>query len=308
MLRRQKAAWKTITAGIPLMLQQQRVHGAAIRLLAIAFFASPFLVLAQSPADEASIKADPVPLVRDASFNELHSDPGGKHPFRYRLRKTDEKGISTKEIIETTDGDVARLMSREDKPLSADAEKAEMDRLDNLLAHPEIQVHRHKKEQEDSGRADTMIKLLPDAFTYTYLGVVQGLGGPAYRLSFVPNPKFNPPSREAQVYHGMAGELWIDVREKRMAKFDAHLISDVDFAWGFAARLNKGGTILVEQKDVGDGHWEAMNFRLNLTGKILMMKTLDMKTLEQASDFVAVPPGTGVKEAVEILKGLPADK
>jgi hypothetical protein len=290
------------------MSLKNKIQSRALGLLGISLLTFPVLGQAQTAAEEAAYKANPIPLVRDASFNELHTDLGGKHPFRYRLRKTDEKGITTKEIIETSDGDVARLMSRDDKPLPADAEKAEMDRLDNLLAHPEIQVRRHKKEQEDSGRADTMIKLLPDAFTYTYLGVVQGLGGPAYRLSFVPNPNFVPPSREAQVYHGMAGELWIDVREKRMAKFDAHLISDVDFAWGFAARLDKGGTILVEQKDVGDGHWEAVNFKLNLTGKILMMKTLDMKTLEEASDFVAVPPGTGVKEAVAILKTLPADK
>ena len=286
------------------MLLKQRIYRRAITSAAIAMFTCSVLGHAQTAAEQAAFKADPIPLVRDASFNELHTDLGGKHPFRYRLRKTDDKGVTTKEIIETSDGDVARLLSRDDKPLPPDVEKAELDRLDNLLAHPEIQARRHKREQEDSGRADTMIKLLPTAFNYTYLGVVEGLGGPAYRLSFVPNPNFNPPSREAEVYHGMAGELWIDVREKRMSKFDAHLISDVDFAWGFAARLNKGGTILVEQKDVGDGHWEAVNFKLNLTGKILMMKTLDMKTLEEASDFVAVPPGTDFRGAVEILKSI----
>ncbi len=281
----------------------------AVGSLSLGVLLLPFAGAAQTlSADEAAFKADPVPLVRDASFNELHPAGTSKHAYQYRLRKTDEKGVTVKEIIETPDGDVARLMSRDDKPLSDEAEKAELDRLDNLYAHPEIQEHRHKKEQEDSDRADTMIKLLPTAFNYTYLGIVEGLSGPAYRLSFVPNPKFNPPSREAQVYHGMAGELWIDVREKRMAKFDAHLISDVDFAWGFAARLDKGGTILVEQKDVGDGHWEAANFKLNLTGKILMMKSLDMKTVEESTDFKPVPPGTDFRGAIQILKALPADK
>ena len=49
--------------------------------------------------------------------------------------------------------------------------------------------------------------------------------GPAWRLSFMPNEKFIPPDREAQVYHGMAGELWIDCAQKRMSRLDAHLIA-----------------------------------------------------------------------------------
>ncbi len=283
------------------MLLKHNLRFPAAGLLALVFLL-PFSVQAQD--DIAAIKADPVPLVRDASFNEMHPGGSGKHPFRYRLRKTDEKGTNVKEIIETPDGDVARLLSKSDQPLTAEAQQAEADRLNNLLAHPEVQEHRHKREQEDSGRADTMIKLLPSAFIYHYEGIVQGLGGPAYRLSFVPNPKFDPPSREAEVYHGMAGELWIDVKEKRMARFDAHLVADVDFGWGIVGRLFKGGTILVEQKDVGEGHWETVTMKLNLTGKILMMKSLDIKTLEESSDFVPVPPGTDFRAAIAILKQL----
>ena len=59
---------------------------------------------------------------------------------------------------------------------------------------------------------------------------------------------FIPPDREAQVYHGMAGELWIDCAQKRMSRLDAHLISDVNFGWGVIGRLYKGGTILVSRR------------------------------------------------------------
>ncbi len=281
----------------------------AALLIALVCAAPGLIVRAQGGAQEqaSQYQADPVPLVRDASYNELHPSSSSKHPYRYRLRKTDEKGITVKEIIETDEGDVARLLSRDGKPLRAEADSAEVARLDNLLAHPEVQEHRHKKEQEDSGRADLMITLLPTAFIYKYLGMAEGLNGPAYRLSFVPNPGFNPPSREAQVYHGMAGELWIDAKEKRMSRLDAHLIEDVDIGWGFVGRLFKGGTVLVEQTDVGGGHWETVNMKLSLTGKILMMKNLNMQTLEQASDFQLVPPGTDFKGAVMILKGLTPD-
>jgi hypothetical protein len=253
--------------------------------------------------EAVDFKTNPVPLMRDVSYNELK--PSNSPRCRYELHRTDEKGSRVDEIIETAEGDVARHLIRDGKPLTGADEQAEEDRLNNLLAHPEIQAHRHKKEQEDSDRADSFIKLLPDAFLYEYRGVVQGPDGPDYRFAFVPNPAFIPPSHEAEVFHGMAGEVWIDMREKRLARFDAHITQDVDFAWGFAARLFKGGTMLVEQQDVGDGRWEAKTLKLNLTGKILMVKTLTRRETEICNNFVLVPPNTDYKQAIEILKDLP---
>src|ERR1700758_5299102 len=169
----------------------------------------------------------PEEVVARAAKNELA--PGSHHPFRYTLRKVDDGKITTKEIIETKDGDVARLIAIDDKPLSTDAEAAEIQRLQTLLAHPEIQAHRQKKEQADADRANEMIRLLPTAFLYKFEGMVEGPNGPCYRLSMRPNPNFVPPDREAEVYHGMAGELWIDQKQERMVKLDVHLIGDVNF-------------------------------------------------------------------------------
>jgi hypothetical protein len=244
---------------------------------------------------------DVVALVRAASWNELHSSNGG-HPYRFRLRKQDEDGSSTKDIVETRDGDVARLVAVNDKPLTPERAKTESDRLDNLLAHPELQAHRHKKEQEDSNRSNEMVRLLPDAFLYTYRGTVDTPNGPAWRLSFVPNDKFIPPDREAQVYSGMAGELWVDCAQKRMARLDAHLISDVNFGWGVIGRLYKGGTILVVQQDVGDHHWESIHLKLNLTGKILMVHSISFQSIEDGSDYKPVSPDLTYKDAIHMLE------
>jgi hypothetical protein len=262
-------------------------------MLLIPFFAH---LRAQEPPPE-----DPVALVRAASWNELHSSNSG-HPFRFRIRKQDENGSTTKDIIETKDGDVARLVAVNDKPLTPERAKAERERLDNLLAHPELQARRHKKEQEDSGRENEMVRLLPDAFIYTYRGVVETPNGPAWRLDFVPNEKFLPPDREAQVYHGMAGELWIDCAQKRMARLDAHLIADVNFGWGVIGRLYKGGTILVIQKDVGENHWETLHLKLNLTGKILMLHNVTFQSTEDASDYKPVSNRLTYQDAIRILQ------
>lgn len=264
--------------------------------LAALFFAASLCLpaAAQTP--------DTMTIVRNASWNELHSKG---HPFRFVLLKQDAKGSTVKQIVETREGDIARLIARNGEPLTAEQTKAERKRLENLLAHPELQAHRHKKEQEDSARGNEMVRLLPDAFIYTYKGIVQGPSGPCYRLAFRPNPSFTPPDREGEVYHGMVGELWVDKNQYRLARMDAHLVADVDFGWGVLGKLYQGGSILVEDADVGMPfgvhHWETTLMRLNLHGKILMVKPVDFSVLEKATDFEPVSAQMGYQEAVHML-------
>jgi len=265
--------------------------------LTAGLFPASASTLLQAPNNYAT---DPVALVRHASYNELHST-APPYPVRYKLRKQDEKGITTKEIVPSKEGDVARLIARDDKPLTPEQNKAELDRLSNLLAHPEIQEHRYKREQEDSGRADEMIRLLPDAFLYKYVDMAAGPNGPAYRLSFEPNPNFHPPDREAEVYHGMEGEIWIDQGQERIVKLDAHLIADVNFGWGILGKLYKGGSLSIEQKDVGHRHWEATLMKLNLTGIALMLKPLSFQTTETSTDFQPVPVNMSYQDAIHLL-------
>ena len=266
----------------------------------LAFTFTLFIAHAQQPANPPSVAQDPVPLVRRASQNELNSSGG--QPYRYKLHKVDDGKSTTKVIVETRkDGDVARLIEWGGKPLTSDANQGEVDRLNNLLAHPEVQEHRHKREQEDSSRADKMIRLLPDAFLYHFEGMVDGPNGPAYRLTLKPNPNFHPPDREAEVYSGMAGELWIDQQQERMIKLDVHLIADVNFGWGILGKLYKGGSILLEQKDVGNHRWEQTHFKLDLHGKALLLKSLDFVTTEDTSDFTPVPQNWGYQDAAKFL-------
>jgi len=259
----------------------------------------------QAVPQSANPAVDPQKIVRDASWNELHATSPGRS-FRFRQRKVDPKGSTLKEIFETKDGDVARLIEKDGKPLPPDEEQAEIDRLNNLLAHPELQEHRHKKEQEDGARGDEMVRMLPDAFLYTSDGTVDGPNGPCYRLKFRPNPAFTPPDREGQVYHGMVGELWVDQAQMRLAKIDAHLISDVNFGWGVLGRLYKGGSILVENADVGLHHWETTHMKLQLQGKIMMMKSVDFSTTEDFSNFQMMPQELSYQEAIRLLQNGPA--
>src|ERR1700761_8347280 len=77
----------------------------------------------QSAAPEPN-SLDPTALVRRAIQHRFDSGPN-QPPLRYLLRKQDGPRDNTKDIIETRDGDVARLVALNGQPLSPQANQDE---------------------------------------------------------------------------------------------------------------------------------------------------------------------------------------
>ena len=280
-------------------LEGVRRCGGLMLLASLGAVGSP-VALAQAKAGVQAF--DGSALVRRAVRHRLDMDQG--HPLlRFVLSKKDGARETTKEIIETKDGDVARLIAVDGKPLSADAESAEMARLDFLAAHPELEERRHRSEMRDQARIDHILGMLPEAEIYTLEGMVPcDAGGSCYRMSFRPNPKFVPPDIAADALRGFAGEVWIDKTQERLTRLEAHLIVDVDFGFGILGRVDKGGTVELQQRDVGGQVWKLTGLKLNLTGRALLVKSLNIQIDEWASGFRPMKPGLGYREAIEMLK------
>jgi hypothetical protein len=190
-----------------------------------------------------------------------------------------------------------------------------------------LQEHRLKRENADKARIDMLLKLLPEAFLYRYEKTVpcdvttmpqiavpwetaerhsaEGAGAPdatCYRMSFEPNPKFDPPNLEARIFQGMAGTIWIEASNVRLFRLNAHLERDVSFGWGIIGRLNQGGTVSLQQNEVAPQQWELTRLRMNLTGKALLVKTLNIRIDEEMSQYEPVAPDLDYREAIAVLK------
>ena len=122
------------------------------------------------------------------------------------------------------------------------------------------------------------------------------------RLSFTPNPNFTPPDMEANIFHGVAGEVWIDKAQERLTRLDAHFIAEVDLGWGILFRINKGGTALLTQTDVGGRDWELTGMDIHVTGKALMVRSFSFQVNQQASHYTPVPSGLSYRDAIQMLK------
>jgi hypothetical protein len=242
-------------------------------------------------------------LVEQSLAAELRAAQDQSHPMRYRLHKTSPRLASTKEIFETKDGAVARLLLINDKPLSPADEQKEETRLDGLLSDPSRQRHRKQNEDDDTGRALKVLQVLPKAFVYQFAGAAPGSDGSVVKFTFRPNPNFNPPDLETQVLTEMTGELWIDVAHQRVTRLEGRLEQDVDFGWGVLGRLNKGGWISIEQAAVAGDQWRIVRFKMEMSGRVLF-KSKSFDTTEEETEFVPVKEGLRYGEAIKMLRSV----
>jgi hypothetical protein len=269
-------------------------------LLAVGIFASSF-AWAGSQAGEPELPKDPDQLVRQVVANELKADRSAQL-FTFTVIQKKPNRTEVKQMVQTNAGTVGRLILVNGKPLTPDQRRAEDQRLQRLINDPSAMAEKKKDQDADDKRSREMVQALPDAFVYQYAGTaLKEPWGEVAMLTFKPNPNFDPPNQETKVYRGMSGNMWIDLKDMRLALIDAKLFKEVAFGWGILGHLDPGGTFLVEQKRVYDNHWDASHMILNFTGKILMFKTLKIRQDETTADYRPVQ-NMSVASAIEFLR------
>ena len=251
--------------------------------------------LAQSAPGNQELSANE--LARRVVTNELKFQDEDHAHWAYLQTKEESGKKQVKRIIETKDGALSRLLSINDHPLTAREQYKENQRIQVLVNNPGEQrrLQRARNTETEPGRR--LFKMLPDAFVFNYAG----REGDLIKLSFRPNPNFQPPSLEARVFHDMEGELWVDSKQERLAAMNGRLVEDVKFGGGLLGHLNKGGHFEVRQAEVAAGHWEMAAMTVDMKGKALLFKTINVQQTETRSDFQRMPDDLTVAQAADIL-------
>src|SRR5579864_3549233 len=263
-----------------------------------------------SAQDSTPPEMSPAELVRLTVANEVVAANHPELHHMFRSRRQTPKGSQTHMYVETNQALAGMLIAVNDKPLTAEQQQAETNHLAWLVNNPEQLHKKAAREKEDEDRSLRIVKALPEAFCYEYAGTEEGVpglgkaGDQLVKLKFKPNPGYNPPSRVEQVLKGMEGELLIDKETQRLARIEGTLFQEVTFGWGILGHLNKGGNFRVQQADLGlgDGAWGITEMKLNMTGKILMFKGLNIASEEVLSDFHLMPEKLTFAQGVQALK------
>jgi hypothetical protein len=254
--------------------------------------------------------ADPPPaeLVRKAVQNEIKGDTDPDSSYMFQSRKETPRGSQTKMMVETRDAMAGMLIAVNDQPLTAAQRQAEQDRLNYIAGHADELRRKQKQEKDDADRITRILRAMPDAFLYENNGTEPakpGVGNPGHdlvRLKFRPNPKYEPPTRVEQVLTGMEGQILIDTARNRIAKIDGTLFRDVGFGWGILGHLDRGGRFQVDQGTIDGGNgWAMTRISLDFTGKVLLFKSIVIKSTETFSNFRPVAPNLTFAEGASLL-------
>ncbi|WP_158941924.1 hypothetical protein [Granulicella sp. S190] len=244
----------------------------------------------------------------DAAANELTALHHNDSYLRYRTHTVSEKGNLVRDVAESKDGTVARLVKKDEKPLSEDVDTAERQRLNDLITSPSNYFRHVRNGESDRKMADKLIPLMADAMIYTYTpGQPQtGKNGGATEvvLDYRPDPKFNPPNTEAQALTGLEGRIWIDAKSHYLVRMEGTISHGVNFGWGMLAHIYPGGKLVLDQTSAGDGRWIYTYFSMKLSVRALMLKTVNVETESTSSDVQKIGP-MSYQNAIRMLLDTP---
>jgi hypothetical protein len=276
-----------------------------VTLLVLAFACG---LLQAQPGVMTNPPSVPSELTQDIIRIQIETARRADVSLRYKMQKSDQRGTVVRDVIDTPNGSVARLVLREGKPLTPEEDKAERVRLESILGS--TSEARKKKKQEDTARklTEELINAMPRAMLYSYhpgQPQLPNVKSPQLVIDYAPNPKFQPGSTAQGALTGLAGTLWIDRQDHHLVRMEGTLIRNTNFAWGLVARIFAGGKLEFEQKEYAPGRYAYSRLVMNLKVRELMVRTVDVKTNMEAKDFTQLSANTTMDQAIRLLLDTP---
>ena len=263
-------------------------------LAGVTLFLAPCIGLAES---QSTTQISPADMVKSVIYNELHPSDGSSIRWKYRVDKESDGKQETREVVETKSGSLDRLLSSAGKPLTDARANSETGRILRFSHSPEEQRKAEQTRRKDAEQCAAFMQMIPDAFVFDYAGE----SGNLMKVRFKPNPQFRPPSREGKVLQQMAGEMWVDARQKRLVSINGQLMNEVKFAGGLLGHLEKGGQFTVKRAELAPGDWELTEMTVNMRGKALLFKSITVQQKELHSNFERVPDDLTPSDAANLL-------
>jgi len=239
----------------------------------------------------------PQQLVTDVMYNELRDRQCDSY-WAYRSIRVSGPQDVVREQVETSEGPIFRVLEDHHHPLDTDERKREDQRLQELVTRPGAMTRVQQDHMKDEERMKKVIEMLPEAFLYEYQGPSTG---DEVRLSFRPNPAFNPPTYEARIMHALGGTLIVNQRLKRMVDMQGRMLDRVDFGYGFLGYIEKGGTFEIKREQVGETRWKTNLVEVHIQGRVLLFHNVTKDQREARTDFRPVPHDISLSAAKELL-------
>lgn len=200
---------------------------------------------------------------------------------------------------------IRRLIEKDGKPLSArDQENADkeagkqVEEIEKRIAKQEASSGPPSGEERRISIAEVL-----KASTLTNPRRERFRGRDVIVFDFEPNPNFDYKNAKSMLrfFGKTAGAMWIDEKDKQVARLEAFLFDSYKVGGGVLAKLKKGASFTLEQERVNDEIWLPSTADINLSLRVLLVKGIDLNQVIRSYDYRKFT--TEVKDAkVDALK------
>ena len=230
------------------------------------------------------------------------------HPawaLKYRVHRVTDRDDTTRELVESADGNVSRTLERHGQRLSPQEARAEEQRLRSLTA-AEL-ARRHHADNSDKFAME-LVGAMPKAMLFTLTAgqpQMSQISGSQVVLDYAPNPEFHPATTAQSLLNGLSGRLWIDAETHHLVRIEINVTKNLNLMFGILAHVYEGGTMVYEQHPVGGGHYAYSHIAIDVRLRELMVKTVPYRSTMDASNVILLPSPPPLKQAVDMLLATP---
>lgn len=289
------------------MLQPVNVNGLLSHSIKQVLLLCAVACVPTSKAQRLTPEPPPVTLVSEAVDFQLADLRHKDYSLRYQLHRVDAKEDSVREVIETADGNVARMLLRDGKPLTLQQASDERKRLESIT--PASLRRHHRGAQDSDNYGVELISALPVAMLYTRTpGQPQaaGIARPQVVLDYEANPDYKAQTVSQSLLHGLAGRMWIDAETHHLLRIEINVTHDLNLMAGILARVYSGGSVTYQQHALGNGHYAYDHIEMSLRLRELIVKNVPFHSSLTATQVVALPTRLALNDAVQMLLAAPA--
>ncbi|HEY6448895.1 MAG TPA: hypothetical protein VIY53_20740 [Acidobacteriaceae bacterium] len=229
-------------------------------------------------------------FVQNAVNTEIAADQSDHSCWIFQEVDRKSDGSVTQWVAETPTNDVNRVIMKNGHAIPPDQQHKA---VDAFVQDQSAQAKQREDNQKDSQQADSLLRLLPEAFQWRFAR----RGRASTTLQYSPDPSFHPPTREARVFAAMTGTLTVDNQQHRIREFKGRLLHDVDFGGGILGKLEKGGTFRIERSQLATGIWDITQSHIHIQGHALIFKSISEQEDDVKTSWTREPDGVTVQQA-----------
>jgi hypothetical protein len=175
-----------------------------------------------------------------------------------------------------------QLVERDGQPPSVEEQRTQKEKLHKLMRETPAQRDERLRKQEDENTS--LVREVPKAFDFQFLGEEEVNGRPAYVLQATPHPGYQAQGKYGKMFSKVTGKLWIDKQDLGWVKVDGYVIQP--FSMGlFLARVLCGSHITLGQIRLDNGIWMLDHIELRAAAKIFFVKSLVIDRVLTYSEY-----------------------